>query len=102
MSFFDLLKTISWIRRYIRKHFSQATWLNAYAKIQRAILNLQKCPLTGHAPPELPSAHFLEFIAAKNRVIYEIIGNTVYIHIICDVRQDFKTKLARRPLRALK
>ncbi|KCB41438.1 plasmid stabilization system protein, RelE/ParE family [Bordetella hinzii 5132] len=90
------------IRRYIRKHFSQAVWLDSYAKIKKAILHLEQFPQAGHAPSELPATHFLEIIAVKNRVIYEVVGDTVYIHIICDSRQDFKTKLARRPIRTLK
>ncbi|MFY3130895.1 type II toxin-antitoxin system RelE/ParE family toxin [Achromobacter ruhlandii] len=89
------------IRRYIRKHFSQKTWLTAYSKIKRAIQNLEQFPQSGHTPAELPATHFQEIIAAKNRVIYEAIGTTVYVHLICDYRQDFKSKLARRPLRHL-
>ena len=65
-------------------------------RIKKAIVNLERFPGAGHAPPE-PVTHFLEIIAAKNRVIYEVVGDIVYIHIICDCRQDFKTKLARRP-----
>ena len=90
------------IRRYVIKHFSPSTWLDAYAKIKKAIVNLERFPGAGHAPPELPATHFLEIIAAKNRVIYEVVSDVVYIHVICDCRQDFKTKLARRPLRALR
>lgn len=89
------------IRRYIRKYFSHAVWLDSYAKIKKAILTLEQFPQRGHPPIELPATHFLEIIAAKNRVIYEVIGTTVYIHIVCDNRQDFKTKLARRPVRTL-
>lgn len=89
------------IRRYVRRHFSQKTWRAAYAKIKRAIHNLEQCPRSGHTPAELPATHFLEIIAAKNRVIYEVIGATVYVHLVCDPRQDFKSKLARRPLRPL-
>ena len=81
---------------------SPSTWLDAYAKIKKAVLNLERFPGAGHAPPELPATHFLEIIAAKNRVIYEVVSDVVYIHVICDCRQDFKTKLARRPLRALR
>jgi len=90
------------IRRYIRKHFTQTTWLNAYSKIKQAILNLEPFPYAGHALPELPVTHFLEIVAVKNRVIYEVIEDKVYIHIICGARQDFKTKLTRRPVRALR
>jgi plasmid stabilization system protein ParE len=90
------------IRRYVRKHFSQAVWLDSYAKIKKAILNLERFPPAGHAPPELPATHFLEIVAVKNRVIYEVVGDTVYIHIIAGSRQDFKTKLARRPIRTLR
>lgn len=89
------------IRRYIRKRFSQQAWLDAYAKIRQATATLAEFPNSGHHPAELPATHFLEVIVAKNRIIYEVIGQTIYIHIICDTRQDFKSKLARRPIRTL-
>lgn len=87
------------IRRYVRRHFSQDVWLESYAKIKKAIINLERYPYSGHTPEELPATHFLEIVAAKNRVIYEVIEDAVYVHIICDCRQDFTSKLARRPMR---
>ncbi|WP_244193893.1 type II toxin-antitoxin system RelE/ParE family toxin [Bordetella genomosp. 12] len=84
------------------KALSQAVWLDSYARIKQAILTLEQFPHAGHAPAELPATHFLEIIAVKKRVIYEVVGDTVYIHIICDSRQDFKTKLARRPIRTFR
>ncbi|SIT28756.1 type II toxin-antitoxin system RelE/ParE family toxin [Achromobacter sp. MFA1 R4] len=90
------------IRHYVRKHFSHAVWLDSYAKIKTAILNLEQFPQAGHPLPELPATHFLQIIAVKNRVIYEVVGDKVYVHLICDSRQDFKIKLARRPLRTLR
>lgn len=90
------------IRRYIRKHLTQTTWLSAYSKIKKAILNLEQFPFAGHALQELPATHFLEIVAVKNRVIYEVIDDKIYIHIICDACQDFKTKLSRRPVRILR
>lgn len=89
------------IRRYIRRHFSERAWTQAYAKIKKAILHLEPFPYSGHLPPELPPGHFLEIIAVKNRIIYEVVGTTVHIHIVCDSRQDFNTLLKRRPLRPL-
>jgi plasmid stabilization system protein ParE len=76
--------------------------LDFYAKIKKSILRLERFPYAGHAPSELPTTYFLEIIAVKNRVIYEVSGDTVYIHIICDSRQDFGTKLARKPQRNLR
>lgn len=89
------------IRRYVRRHFSPDVRVESYAKIKQAILHLEQFPYSGHPPPELRATHFLQIIAVKNRVIYEVSGKTVYIHLICDSRQDFQTKLARRPLRPL-
>ncbi|WP_334167272.1 type II toxin-antitoxin system RelE/ParE family toxin [Achromobacter mucicolens] len=89
------------IRRYIRKNFSQQVWLDSYARIKNAILNLEQFPHAGHSLPELPATHLLQIIAVKNRVIYEVVADKVYIHLICDSRQDLKIKLARRPLRTL-
>ncbi|MBO9330231.1 hypothetical protein GHR37_13910 [Achromobacter xylosoxidans] len=40
------------IRRYIRKRFSQAVWQDSYARIKKAILNLERFP---HAGPSTPS-----------------------------------------------
>ncbi|AVJ28899.1 type II toxin-antitoxin system RelE/ParE family toxin [Achromobacter spanius] len=94
----DLLE----IRRYIRKNFSQQVWLDSYARINKAILNLEQFPHAGHPLPELPATHFMQILAVKNRVIYEVVADKVYIHLICDSRQDFKIKLARRPLRTLR
>ncbi len=50
---------------------------------------------------ELPATHFLEIIAAKNRVIYEVIGSTVYIQLICDSRQDFPSKIGKKGYRSI-
>lgn len=49
-----------------------------------------------------PATHFLEIVPVKNRVIYEVIEDKIYIHIICGARQDFQTKLSRRPVRILR
>lgn len=89
------------IRRYIRRHFSERTWAQAYRKIKNSIQYLEQFPYSGHPPAELPAGHFLEIIAVKNRVIYQVVGTTVYIHLVCDSRQDFTALLQRRPLRPL-
>ena len=84
------------IRRYVIKHFSVhlAGRLREDQEGDR-----ESGTLSRRRPCAARAARhsLLEIIAAKNRVIYEVVGDIVYIHIICDCRQDFKTKLARRP-----
>lgn len=89
------------IRRFVRKHFSEAVWRDSYDRIKKAILKLERFPRSGHALEELPCTQYLETIVERNRVIYELQGDTVFIHIICDSRQDFRIRLARRPIRSL-
>ena len=89
------------IRRYVIKHFSPSTWLDAYANQEgdreSGTLSRRRPCAARAARHSLSRDH-----RRQNRVIYEVVGDIVYIHIICDCRQDFKTKLARRPLRALR
>ena len=90
------------IRRHIRRNFSQKVWLDSYGQIRKAIQNLEHFPHAGHRLPELPATHFLQILAVKKRVVYEVVADKVYIHLICDSRQDLKIKLARRPLRTVR
>ena len=43
------------IRRYVIKHFSPSTWLDAYAKIKKAIVNLERFPAPAMRRPSCPS-----------------------------------------------
>ena len=56
------------IRRYVIKHFS-VHLAGRLREDQEGGPESERFPGAGHAPPELPATHFLEIIAAKNRVI---------------------------------
>jgi len=63
--------------------------------------NLETMPQRGHVPPELEglgSRKFLEIHFKPYRIIYQICGQQVYIHIVCDGRRDMQALLNRRLL----
>lgn len=90
------------LKRYITTNFSQTTWQTSYKNIKKVINGLKKLPEAGHIPPELDSLNLTQYrqvISGKNRIIYEIRGIMIYIHIVCDARQDMATLLFKRLLR---
>jgi len=38
-------------------------------------------------------------LVGMNRIIYEVRGDILYIHIVCDARRDLRALLLRRMLR---
>ena len=95
----DLLE----LKDYLLKHFGKTTWRASYRKIRDAVMRLKKFPLEGHVPDELASLNVTQYrqvIAGMNRIIYEVRGQTLYIHIVCDTRKDMQSLLTRRLLRA--
>ena len=70
--------------------------------LESLILSLDEAPERGHYPPELSVQgikEFKEVIFKPYRVIYEIIGNKVIVHLCADGRRDMKTILERRLIR---
>ena len=70
--------------------------------LESLILSLDEAPERGHYPAELSVQgikEFKEVIFKPYRVIYEIIGNKVIVHLCVDGRRDMKTILERRLMR---
>ncbi|MGB6242559.1 MAG: type II toxin-antitoxin system RelE/ParE family toxin [Castellaniella sp.] len=89
------------LRQYVTKTFGKTTWQETYAGIQVAIRNMAAFPLGGHVPPELTElglSQYRQVLSGMNRVIYEVQGGVLYIHIVCDTRKDLRTLLSRRLL----
>lgn len=67
--------------------------------IEDAIDTLTSQPKRGHKPHELydiVNTNYLEIIANRYRIIYQIKDNIIYIIAILDGRQDVKTHLLKR------
>ena len=90
------------LRSYILENFSRQQWLETYGGIKEAVDTIASFPKAGKVPPELKplgAKQYRQIIAGMNRIIYEIRGNDIFIHIIIDTRKDFQSFLTRRLLR---
>jgi len=90
------------LRAYIVKRFSLEIWQNTYDNLKASIRNLQDFPQAGAIPDEIEKLHLSQFrqiLSGKNRIIYEVRQDTLYIHIIADARRNMKSLLTKRLLR---
>jgi plasmid stabilization system protein ParE len=87
------------LRSYILKNFSKDVWQSTYAKLKESIRNLSAFPYLGVIPQELADIHmhqYRQLICGMNRIIYEVRGDTLYVHVIVDTRRDLSALLMRR------
>jgi plasmid stabilization system protein ParE len=91
------------LRFYIIKRFGANTWRETLQAIKGAVHDTISFPLRGCIPDELTElglTQYRQVLAGKNRIIYEVRDDILYIHIVCDIRKDLRTLLARRVLRS--
>jgi len=92
------------LKSYLIKSFGQTAWLQSYAQIKQTIAHICAHPRLGTVPDELASLNLVQYrqmLSGMNRIIYEIRGDTVFVHVICDTRKDLQTLLMSRLLRIL-
>lgn len=90
------------LRRYLLRAFGEAAWQETYRKIKESVRLLQEAPEAGSVPEELIDLqfdHYRQHLSGKNRLLYEIREDAIYIHIICDSRRDMRSLLGRRLVR---
>jgi toxin ParE1/3/4 len=90
------------LKAYVRKNFGAAAWRTSYEKIKSCIATIGRFPREGSVPEELTGLHLTQYrqvISGVNRIIYEIRGEAIYIHVICDARRDMVSLLTRRMIR---
>jgi len=95
-------KDIDEIYIYVKRHDSVEKAEKLSRNIEQVILSLHTSPLRGHYPPELERIGVLEYrevFFKPYRIIYEVAGESVFIHCVLDGRRDLKDILQRRLLR---
>ncbi|TCG06762.1 plasmid stabilization protein [Paraburkholderia steynii] len=92
------------LRSYIVRTFGWETWSQTSAQIQETVAHIRQFPESGHVPAELEGFvddSFRQAISGKNRIIYQVRDDTVYIHLFVDTRRDLLGLLQRIVLRLL-
>ena len=78
---------------------SDKNWLVTKKAIQAELSAISKNPLARSAPPEVQDIMAIQYrqgLTAYHRIIYEIINDVIYVHIICHQRKDMMQILLRR------
>lgn len=91
------------LRTYLVKNFGVQFWESSYQQIKSTIRSLSDFPQVGTVPDEISDlklGQYRQVVSGMNRIIYEICGDTIHVHVICDTRRQLRTILARRMLRA--
>ncbi|MEI6001363.1 type II toxin-antitoxin system RelE/ParE family toxin [Paraburkholderia bengalensis] len=92
------------LRSYIVRTFGWETWRQTSAQLQETIKQIRQYPACGHTPAELEGFFeegFREAVSGKNRIIYQVRDDTVFVHLVVDVRRDLPTLLQRIVLRMM-
>lgn len=88
---------------YIAEFDSKANADDVLNRLLKVVESLRAFPERGTYPKELVALGIRDYRQAAfkpYRVIYRIIGQTVYIYVIADGRRDIQSLLARRLLGA--
>jgi toxin ParE1/3/4 len=71
-------------------------------EFEHVIMSLENMPERGHIPPELKRVNvyaYREIHVKVYRIIYQAIGDDVFVHCILDGRRDIEDVLQERLLR---
>lgn len=86
------------LRSYVVRTFGWETWRQTSAQLQETIALIRQFPASGHAPDELEGLFedsFRQVLFGKNRIIYQVREDTVFVHLVADVRRDLPSLLHR-------
>jgi plasmid stabilization system protein ParE len=92
------------LRSYIVRTFGWDTWRQTSAHLQETIAHVRRFPESGHVPSELEGFgddNFRQVLSGKNRIVYQVRDDTLYIHLFVDRRRDLLALLHRIVLRLM-
>ena len=92
------------LRNYVVRTFGWETWRQTSAHLQETITQIRQFPESGHVPAELEGfvdETFRQALSGKNRIIYQVREDVLYIHLVCDARRDLQALLQRIVLRLI-
>jgi len=90
------------IHTYIARHDSPRNADYVLDELETVCLRLAELPMRGHVPPELERlgvTAYREVHFKPYRLIYQIIGQEVFVHCVLEGRRNLQSLLERRLLR---
>jgi len=90
------------IYHYVELNDSPENAVYILEQLESLCLRLVELPRRGHVPPELNRigvTDYREVHFKPYRIIYQIIGQDIYVHSVLDGRRDILSLLERRLLR---
>lgn len=90
------------IYRYVAIHDSVEKAAYVLEQLEPLCSSLAELPMRGHIPPELDRigvTNYREVHFKPYRVIYEVIGQDVFVHCVLDGRRDMQSLLERHLVR---
>ncbi|RMG81446.1 MAG: type II toxin-antitoxin system RelE/ParE family toxin [Bacteroidetes bacterium] len=90
------------IYKYVASSDSKTKAQTLLNKLEQTCKKLSQFPERGHYPPELERIgifSYKEIHYKPYRIIYQVIGQNVYIHCILDGRRDLQQILQERIIR---
>jgi toxin ParE1/3/4 len=90
------------IYNYVTNHDSSGSADKLLDSLEMKCASLNSAPERGHSVPELERINatgFREIHFKPYRIIYQIVGDSIFIHAVLDGRRDLRELLERRLLR---
>jgi toxin ParE1/3/4 len=97
----DAARDLEDIHGYISAHDAPASAEYVLEQIEKVFLSLAQLPDRGSYPKELAALgikQYREVFFKPYRIIYQVLGNVVYVVLVADGRRDMQTLLQRRML----
>ncbi len=97
----DALGDLDALHRFISNQDSPQKANHVLEQIEKVVLSLSELPKRGAVPKELEylgRQDYREVFFTPYRVIYRVIGESVYIYLIADGRRDMQGLMQRRLL----
>jgi toxin ParE1/3/4 len=88
------------LQDYVTRHKPKGTWSEIKTQLKNKIFQIEDFPLSGSCPPELLDYpdRYRQVLTHQQRIIYEIAGDPIFVHVICGQSQDLEELLNRRLL----
>ena len=99
----DAVRDLEEICDYIERQDAPGRADYVLEQIAKAFQSLSEYPQRGNYPKELLDIgirEYREIFFKPYRIIYQVMGNNVYVLVIADGRRDMQTLLQRRLLQA--